>query len=177
MNQMGKWLNISHGCEFLFKPIFEPRFHQIHYFKGFHVPFELCSQIKTSRWCSRWLCCTYLGQGDQSLWLVWCRDRGVLGSEAKPRAKWNWFQSILIGVKEEEKVVLILEIGFQAMHRRKKKKKRLSELGQIGRMKDSVSKEEEEEGTTVRIRENGKEWSICIRGVFWHFTSSWRISL
>ena len=54
-------------------------------------------------------------------------------------------------------MVLILEIGFQAVHHRKKKKKQLSELGQMGRMKDSVSKEEEEEGAAVRIRVNGKE--------------------
>ena len=70
-------------------------------------------------------------------------------------------------MREEEKVVLILEIGFQAVHHRKKKKKRLSELGQMGRMKDSVSKEEEEEEekekeeeeeeAVVRIKVNGKE--------------------
>ena len=120
----------------LFKPIFELRLHQIHYFKGFRVPFMLCSRTKTSRWCSRWLCCTYLRQGDRSLWLVWCREIGVLGSEAKPRTRWNWFKNILVGVREEEKVVLILEIGFQAVHQRKKKKKRLSKLGQMGRMKD-----------------------------------------
>ena len=116
MNQTGKWVNINHGCESLFKSIFEPRLNQIHYFKGFRFPFELYSRTKTSRWCSRWLCCTYFRQKNRSLWLVWCRDREVLGSKAKPKAKWNWFQSILVGVKEEEKVVLILEIGFQAVH-------------------------------------------------------------
>ena len=50
---------------------------------------------------------------------------------------------------------LILEIEFQAAHQRKKKKKRLLELWQMGRMKDGVSKEEEE-GVAVRIRANGK---------------------
>ena len=57
-------------------------------------------------------------------------------------------------------MVSILEIGFQAMHQRKKKKKRLLELWQMGRMKDSVSEEEEEEEEeriVVRIRANGKE--------------------
>ena len=110
LNQMRTWVNISHGCESLLKPIFEPRLHQIHYFKGICVPFVLCSQTKTSRWCSKWLCCTYLRQGDRSLWLVWCCEKGVLGFEAKLRTRWNWFQSILVGVREEEKVVLILEI-------------------------------------------------------------------
>ena len=40
-------------------------------------------------------------------------------------------------MREEEKVVLILEIGFQAVHQRKKKKKkkkkRFSKLGQMGK--------------------------------------------
>ena len=39
-------------------------------------------------------------------------------------------------------------------------------------MKDNVSEEEEEEGATIKIRANRKEWSIYIQGVFWHFTSS-----
>ena len=39
-------------------------------------------------------------------------------------------------MRGEEKVVLILKIGFQAMHQRKKKKKWLSKLRQMGRMKD-----------------------------------------
>ena len=131
----GKMGNISHGSESIFKPIFEQRLYQIHYFKGFCIPFMLCSRTKTLRWCSRLLCCTYLGQRDRSLWLVWHRERGVLCSQTKPRTRWNWFQIILVGVRKEEKVVLILKIGFQAVHQRKKKK-RLLKLGQLIRMKD-----------------------------------------
>ena len=130
MGQHQPWIWIP------FKPIFELRLHQIYYFKGFHIPLELCTQIKTLRWCSRLLCCTYLRQGEQGLWPSWCHNRGVLGTETKSRARWNWFQSIPIGVKEEEEVVLTLEIGFQAMHQRKKKKKkkRSLKLRQMGRM-------------------------------------------
>ena len=137
--------------------------------KSFAFLLCVCSRTKTSR-CSRWLCCTYLGQGDQSLWLVSCCERGVLGSKVKPRTKWNWFQSILVGVREEEKVVLILEIRFQVVHQRKKNKKRLSEFG-LGRMKITISEEEEKGGADVRIRANGEEWSIYMGSFFWHFSS------
>ena len=61
------------------------------------------------------------------------------------------FRVFQFGVREEEKVALILELGFQVVHQRKKKKW-LSELGQMGRMKDNVSEEKEEEGAVVRIR-------------------------
>ena len=56
-----------------------------------------------------------------------------------------------------------LGIGFQAVHQRKKKKKRLLELGQIGRMKDHCIKGRRRKrlGADVkiraRIRANGKE--------------------
>ena len=49
MSQTGKWVNITHGFESLFKSIFESILHQIHYFKSFRIPLELYSQTKTSR--------------------------------------------------------------------------------------------------------------------------------
>ena len=43
----------------------------------------------------------------------------------------------------------------------------------------SSALEEEEEEAAIGIRANGKEWSIYIYiwGVFWHFSSSWRVIL